>query len=65
MPFLTELDSRAAVKGSRDSLGLQAIWTRLGRHVVGNFTTVSDSVRDFTVVLLGFHFSDYGRIPDA
>jgi hypothetical protein len=56
MPFLTELDSRAAVKGSRDPLGVQAIWTRLGRHVVGNLTTVSDSVRDFTVVLLGFHF---------
>jgi hypothetical protein len=27
----------------------------LGRHVVGNLTTVSTSVRDFTVVLLGFH----------
>lgn len=63
MPFLTELDSRAAVKGSRDPLGLQAIWTRLGRHVVGNLTTVSDSVRDFTVVLLGFHFVE--RVAEA
>lgn len=63
MPFLTELDSRAAVKGSRDPLGVQSIWTRLGRHVVGNLTTVSDSVRDFTVVLLGFHLVE--RIAES
>lgn len=49
VPFLTDLDSRAAVKGSRDPLGIQAIWTRFGRHVVGNLTTVSNSVRDFTI----------------
>ena len=29
-PFLTDLDSRAAVKGSRDPLGIQQIWTRFG-----------------------------------
>lgn len=57
-PFLTELDTRAAVKGSRDPLGIQAIWTRLGRHVVGNLTTVSDSVRDYTTLLLGYHFAE-------
>ena len=56
-PFLTDLDSRAAVKGSRDPLGIQQIWTRLGRHVVGNLTTVSDSVRDFTTMLLGYYFA--------
>ena len=55
-PFLTELDSRAAIKGSRDPLGVQQIWTRLGRQVVGNLTTVSSSVRDFTVLLLGYYF---------
>lgn len=52
-PFLTQLDSRAAIKGSRDPLGVQPIWTRLGRHVVGNLTTVSNSVRDFTVLMMG------------
>ena len=57
-PFLTDLDSRAAVKGSRDPLGIQAIWTRLGRHVVGNLTTVSTSVRDFTTLLLGYYFAE-------
>ncbi len=57
VPFLTDLDSRAAVKGSRDPLGIQQIWTRLGRYVVGNLTTVSNSVRDFTTLLLGYYFA--------
>ncbi|RKH43409.1 hypothetical protein D7X12_13335 [Corallococcus sicarius] len=58
IPFLTQLDSRAAVKGSRDPLGVQPIWSRLGRHVVGNLTTVSNSVTDFTVLLLGYYFAE-------
>lgn len=53
VPFLTDIDSRAAVKGSRDPLGQVSIWTRFGRHVVGNLSTVSTSVRDFTVLLIG------------
>jgi hypothetical protein len=57
-PFLTDLDSRAAVKGSRDPLGIQSIWTRFGRHVVGNLSTVSNSVRDFTIAILGYHFAE-------
>jgi hypothetical protein len=61
-PFLTQLDSRAAIKGSRDPLGVQAIWSRFGRHVVGNLTTVSNSVRDFTVLLLGYYFAE--RVAD-
>ena len=55
-PFFTDLDSRAAVKGSRDPLGLLALWTRLGRHVIGNLTMASSSLRDFTVTMLGYHF---------
>jgi len=51
--FLTELDSRARVKGSRDPLGFMSIWTRFGREVVGNLTTVTLSVRSFTTLLLG------------
>jgi hypothetical protein len=61
-PFLTQLDARAANKGSRDPLGVQAIWSRLGRRVVGNLTTVSSSVRDFTVLLLGYYFAE--RVAD-
>jgi hypothetical protein len=56
-PFLTDLDSRAVVKGSRDPLGIQQIWTRFGRHVVGNLSTVSNSVRDFSILLLGYYFA--------
>lgn len=56
-PFLTDLDSHA-VKGSRDPLGIQQIWTRLGQTVVGNLTTVSNSVRDFTTLLVGYYFTE-------
>jgi hypothetical protein len=58
IPFLTDLDSRAAVKGTRDALGVQTIWTRFGRRVVGNLSTVSNSARDFAVTLLGYHFAE-------
>ena len=61
-PFLTDLDTRAAIKGSRDPLGVQAIWTRMGRRVVGNLTTVSTSVRDFTVTILGYYLA--GRVAE-
>jgi hypothetical protein len=61
-PFLTQLDSRAAIKGSRDPLGVQSIWSRLGHRVVANLTTVSNSVRDFTVLLLGYYFVE--RVAD-
>lgn len=57
-PFLTDLDTRAQVKGSRDPLGIQSIWTRFGRHVVGNLTTVSSSVRDYTTLILGYYFAE-------
>jgi len=57
-PFLTQLDSRASIKGSRDPLGVQAIWSRFGRHVAGNLTTVSNSLADFTVLLLGHYLAE-------
>lgn len=65
MPFLTDLDSRAAIKGSRDPLGLQAVWTHFGRKVVGNLTTVSNSVRGFTTLLLGYYFAEQVRDLDG
>lgn len=64
-PFLTDVDSRAAIKGSREPLGLQSIWTRLGRQVVFNLTTVTRSVRDFTAMLLGFHLIERRREEGA
>ena len=53
-PFLSALDSRAAVKGSRDALGAGRIWIPLGRQVVGNVNTVAHSVRDYTTTMLGY-----------
>ncbi len=55
--FLTNLDSRATVKDSRDPLGLVPLWRHFGRHVVGNLTTVTGSVRGFTTTLLGYQLA--------
>ncbi len=57
-PFLTQIDPRARLKGSVDPLGLQPLWTRLGRRVIGNLTTVTTSLREFTTLLLGFRFAE-------
>ena len=57
MPFLTLEDPNAKIKGSRDPLGVQPIWSAFGRHVVTNLTTVSTSVRGFTTLLLGRYFA--------
>lgn len=61
LPFLTELDSRAQVKGSRDPLGFVPVWSRFGRRVIGNLTTVSNSVRGFTTLLLGYYFGEQAQ----
>jgi hypothetical protein len=55
--FLTLEDPRAKVQGSRDPLGLQPLWSGLGRRLVVNLTTVSDSVRGFTTGLMARWFS--------
>ena len=51
--FFTQEDPNAKIKGSRDPLGAQTIWTAFGRRVVTNLTTQTDSVRGFTILLLG------------
>ncbi len=51
--FLTLEDPRARIKGSRDPLGVQPIWSWFGRRLVANLTTVTRSVREFTVLNLG------------
>lgn len=58
VPFLTQIDPRAKLKGSVDPLGLQPLWTRLGRRVIRNLTTVTTSLREFTTLLLGFRFAE-------
>lgn len=54
-PFLTEVDPRAAVKGSVDPLLLEPLWIGLGRRVVGNLTIAASSVAGYKTTLLGLH----------
>ena len=51
--FLTLEDPNARIQGSRDPLGVQPVWASFGRHVVTNLTTVTTSIRGFTVLLFG------------
>lgn len=62
-PFLTALDERARVKGSRDPLGYMAIWSGFGRRIIGNLTTQTVSVRGFTTLLLGHWLAE--RVRDG
>ena len=63
--FLTQEDPRARIQGSRDPLGVQPIWSALGRQVVTNLTTVTTSVRGFTTLLLGRYLAQYAIEKDA
>ena len=56
--FLTKEDPQAFIKGSRDPLGIQLIWSALGRYVIANLTTQSNSVRGFTILLLGRYLTE-------
>jgi len=53
-PFLTEIDPRLAIRGSRDALGSQAVWGALGRMLVGNLTLSSSDVAGFRTLLIGY-----------
>ena len=56
--FLTLEDPNAKIKGSRDPLGAQAIWTAFGRQVIANLTTQTNSRRGFTILLLGRYLAE-------
>jgi hypothetical protein len=56
--FLTELDPKVRVKGFRDPLGSQSVWSGCGRLVVGNLTTQTNSLDDFRVLLIGAWLMD-------
>ena len=67
MPFLTLEDPNAKIKGSRDPLGVQPIWSKFARHFVTNITGAANSVRGFTILLLGRYYAarliEAGRVP--
>lgn len=56
MAFLSLLDDRAKPKGSRDPLGFELVWSYFGRKVIGNLTTITSSMDNFAVTLLGFYW---------
>ena len=56
MPFISLLDNRAKPKGSRDPLGFELVWSHFGRKVVGNLTTITSSMDNFAIALLGFYW---------
>lgn len=56
-PFLTLEDPNARIKGSRDPLGAQPIWSKFARHVVTNVTAAANSVRGFSILLLGRYYA--------
>ncbi len=58
MAFLSLLDDRAIPKGSRDPLGFELVWSYFGRKVVGNLTTITSSMDNFAVALLGFYWAN-------
>lgn len=55
--FFTDIVPRAAVKVSRDALGLIPIWSRTGLRLVGKLTTGGGSPRRFTTMLLAHSFA--------
>ena len=67
MPFLTEEDPNAKIRGARDPLGVVPIWSLLGRRLVLNLTTATTSIRGFTIVLLARYLTEIlvenGRLP--
>lgn len=52
LTVLSLMDERSRPKGSRDPLGIEAIWSYIGRKVVGNLTTVTSNLDNFMVSLL-------------
>lgn len=55
MAFLSLMDDRAKPKGSRDPLGFELVWSYFVRKVIGNQTTITSSMDNFAVALLGFY----------
>jgi hypothetical protein len=53
MFFLTELDPNARVKGTRDPLGIQSVWSGFARLVVGGITSQTSSLDDFRILVMG------------
>jgi len=60
MYYFTALDPNFRIKGSRDPLGFQSIWSAKGRKVVAYLSTVSQNLRDFMILAYATHFHRNG-----
>lgn len=47
MYYFTEQDPNYRIQGSRDPLGFQVIWQKVGRNLIKYLSTVSSNIRDF------------------
>jgi hypothetical protein len=56
--FLSALDPRARVRGTRDGLGAQPVWAGIARPLIGNLTTVTSSLRGFITLLVGLRLGE-------
>lgn len=56
MYFLSELDPDHKIKGSRDPLGFQTIWSGMGRKIIPNLSTVSSNLNDFRILCLAMYY---------
>ena len=63
LTVLSLMDERAKPKGSRDPLGVEAIWSHMGRQVVGNLTTITSKLDNFMVALLCCHHANTDSPP--
>jgi hypothetical protein len=56
--FISIQDPRQRPKGTRDSLGFEQIWTLYGRKIISGITTITSSLDNFIIALLGFYLSE-------
>ena len=59
MYFFSALDSNYRIKGSRDPLGFQSLWSAAGHKAVKHLSTVSSNLKDFMILCYGIYF--YGE----
>lgn len=62
MYFFSEIDPNYKIKGSRDPLGFQTIWSGAGRKAIAHLSTVSANLHDFMILSYGRFF--YGDRDD-
>ncbi len=64
--FSTKQDPDYKIKGARDPLGFQMVWSQVGKGLVKHLSTVSNSLCDFQTLLYFHHFlNKYGGNGDV